>query len=64
MHLTYKILLVLFVVLAGINIYAIDWQQGLMHPDNTKFIFSFAAAVLAIILIFVMNTWSKLRSAK
>lgn len=60
----YTVFLVIFVILAGINLYAIDYSLGLMHTENTKYLFSFGAAVLGIIGVFVLNMWSKLRTEK
>lgn len=48
----------------GLNLYAIDWSLGIMDDENTKFIFSISAAILGILLTFVMNTWSHLRQKK
>ncbi len=64
MHLVYKIFLGVFIILAGINIYAIDYNKGLMHEDNSKFLFSCGAAILGIVGVFILNMWSKLRTAK
>lgn len=60
----YVIFLVIFVILAAVNLYAVDYSLGFMHSDNSKFIFSFAAAVLGIIGVLVLNMWSKLRTEK
>lgn len=59
----YQIFLILFIIFIGINLYAINWKLGIMHEDNTKFVMSISAALLGIILVFVLNTWSRL-SAK
>lgn len=56
----YKIFLVLFVLFIGFNLYSLDWNLGFLHQDNTKFIFSIVASLLGLILVFVLNTWSKL----
>ncbi|UZT99487.1 hypothetical protein ODZ84_07960 [Chryseobacterium fluminis] len=56
----YKVLLVVLIIIVAINIYAIDWQSDVLSEDNQKFVFSIAAGVLGIILLFVMNTWSKI----
>lgn len=60
MKTVYKIFLVLFVVFIAVNLYAIDWGLGFMDEENTKFLFSIAAAVIGLILVFVLNTWSRL----
>ncbi len=60
----YKIFLVLFVLFIGFNLYSLDWNLGFLHQDNTKFIFSIVASLLGLILVFVLNTWSKLPSRK
>ncbi len=56
----YKVLLVVLIIIVAINIYAIDWQSDVLSEDNQKFVFSIAAGILGIILLFVMNTWSKI----
>jgi FtsH-binding integral membrane protein len=60
----YKVFLVLFIVFIAVNLYAFDYQSGFFDEDNTKFIFSISAAVLGLILVFVLNTWSKLAKVK
>ena len=60
----YKIFLVLFVLFIGFNLYSLDWNLGFLHQDNTKFILSIVASLLGLILVFVLNTWSKLPSRK
>ena len=64
MKTVYKVFLVLFVLFIAFNIYAIDYNLGFMHEDNTKYIFSLAAAVLGLIIVFVMDTWSRVGAAK
>ncbi|MDR2238770.1 MAG: hypothetical protein LBE92_21865 [Chryseobacterium sp.] len=56
----YKIFLVIFIVFIAINIYAIDWQTDILSEDNLKFVFSIASAVIGLILLFVLDTWSKI----
>ncbi|SIQ48562.1 hypothetical protein SAMN05880574_11416 [Chryseobacterium sp. RU37D] len=56
----YKVFLVLFVVFIAINLYALDWQSEILSEDNLKFVFSIASAVIGLILLLVMNTWSKI----
>ena len=60
----YKIFLVLFIIFIGVTLYGINWELGFMHEENSKFIFSIAAAVLGIILVLVFSTWSKLSQKK
>ncbi|WP_294333371.1 hypothetical protein [uncultured Chryseobacterium sp.] len=55
----YKIFLVVFIVFIAINVYALDWQSDMLSEDNSKFVFSIASAVIGLMLLFVMNTWSK-----
>lgn len=55
----YKVFLVVFVIIIGINVYAIDFSTDLLSEDNLKFVFSIGAGVIGLILLFVMNTWSK-----
>lgn len=56
----YKVFLVLFIVFIAINLYALDWQSDILSEDNLKFVFSIASATIGLILLFVMNTWSKI----
>ncbi|MDR6158333.1 MULTISPECIES: hypothetical protein [Chryseobacterium] len=56
----YKVFLVVFVVFIAINLYALDWQSDILSEDNLKFVFSVASALIGLILLFVMNTWSKI----
>ncbi|WP_294199084.1 MULTISPECIES: hypothetical protein [Chryseobacterium] len=55
----YKVFLVVFIVFIAINVYALDWQSDMLSEDNSKFVFSIASAVIGLMLLFVMNTWSK-----
>lgn len=64
MKLFYKIFLILFIIFIGINLYAIDWNLGFMDNENTKFIFSIAAGILGILLVFVLHNWSRLSDKK
>ena len=61
MQTIYKVFLIIFILFLGINLYAIQWHLGFMNDENTKYIFSIAAALLGILLVFVLNTWSKLK---
>ncbi|MPS65622.1 MULTISPECIES: hypothetical protein [Chryseobacterium] len=56
----YKVFLIVFVIIIGINVYAIDFNTDLLSEDNLKFVFSIGAGVIGLILLFVMNTWSKI----
>ena len=60
----YKIFLAVFIVFLGVNLYAIDWKLGFFNSENTKFLFSIVAAILGILLTFVLNTWRKLAEKK
>ena len=60
MQTLYKIFLVLFVIFIGFNLYVIDWNLGFMHEENAKFLLSASAGIVGLILVFVLNTWSKL----
>lgn len=64
MQTVYKIFLVLFIIFIGINIYAINWNIGFFHPENTTYLFSAAAGILGTILAFALNMWSKLSTRK
>ncbi|HCN51308.1 MAG TPA: hypothetical protein DIT10_19835 [Chryseobacterium sp.] len=62
----YKVFLVVFIVFIAINLYAINWQLAdiLGDEDNLRFVFSAAAAALGLLLLFVMDTWSKIGAKK
>lgn len=60
----YKFFLVLFLIFVGITLYGMNWDLGLLHEENTKFIVSLAAGIVGLILVFVLSTWSKLPSKK
>lgn len=56
----YKVFLIVFIVIIAINIYAIDWSSDILSEDNLKFVFSIAFGVVGVVLLFVLNTWSKI----
>lgn len=56
----YKIFLTLFIVFIAINLYVIEWNLGFWDEENSKFILSMSAAVLGIIVVFVLHTMSRL----
>ncbi|GGP06185.1 hypothetical protein GCM10010992_25380 [Cloacibacterium rupense] len=60
----YKVFLVLFILFIAINIYAVDWNLGILHQENNKFLFSIVAAIVGLLVTFVMNTWRKLSEKK
>lgn len=60
----YKVFLVVFIIFIAINLYALDWQTDLLSEDNLKFVFSIASAVLGLILLFVLDTWSRIGAKK
>ncbi|RKT01522.1 hypothetical protein [Chryseobacterium defluvii] len=64
MEKTYKVFLVLFIVFIAINLYALDWKSEILSEDNLKFVFSIATAIIGLILLFVLNTWSKIGAKK
>ncbi len=60
----YKIFLIIFLLFIGVNLYAVDWSIGFLDDENSKFLFSISCAIIGIILVLVMNTWSKLKTKK
>ena len=64
MHLFYKIFLVLFVIFIGFNLYAMEWQLGFWPEENAKFILSISAAIVGILVVFVMHTLSRFAAKK
>lgn len=56
----YKIFLVVFIVFIGFNLYAIQWDLGFMNEENSTFVISLSAAIIGLMLVFVLNFWSKL----
>ncbi|HMU07889.1 MAG TPA: hypothetical protein PKC37_08250 [Kaistella sp.] len=64
MQLFYKIFLALFVIFIGFNLYVMEWDLGFWHEENSKFILSISAAILGIIVVFVLHSMSKLSVKK
>lgn len=60
----YKIFLALFVVFIAINLYVMDWDLGFWDEENAKFILSMSAAILGIIVVFVLHNMSRLAVKK
>ena len=60
----YQIFLVVFVIFIGINVYALDWEIGILHQYNTKFVFSIVAGIIGVMLVYVLSTWSKISSKR
>ncbi|PWN70613.1 hypothetical protein C1631_011690 [Chryseobacterium phosphatilyticum] len=61
----YKVFLVVFIVFIAINLYAINWQTEILgDEDNVRFVFSAAAAALGLLVLFVMDTWSRIGAKK
>lgn len=60
MQTIYKVFLVVFLVFIGFNLYVIDWQLGIFDDENAKFLVSAGAGFIGLILVFVMNMWSKI----
>ncbi|CAA7196862.1 MULTISPECIES: hypothetical protein [Chryseobacterium] len=56
----YKVFLILFIVFIAVNLYALDWSSEVLSEDNLKFVFSIASAVIGLILLFVLDTWSRI----
>lgn len=64
MQLFYKIFLALFVIFIGFNLYMMEWYLGFWHEENSKFILSISAAILGIIVIYVLHMLSRLATKK
>ncbi len=60
----YKVFLVLFIIFIAINVYALDWRSDLFDENNIKHVFSLAAGILGLIVVFILNSWSKLAERK
>lgn len=56
----YKVFLVIFLVFIGFNLYAVDWKKAVFSEDNMRYIYSAVAAFFGLILVFVLDTWSRL----
>jgi len=56
----YKILLIVLIAFTGINIYAINWKLGVFNVENDKFWFSISSGIVGIILVFILDFWSRL----
>lgn len=64
MQTIYKVFLILFIIFIAANLYFFQWDLGFWHEENTKFIMSIGAALVGILLVYVLNTWSKLSAKK
>ena len=64
MQLFYKIFLALFVIFIGINLYVIEWPLGFLAEENSTFVLSMSAAIVGIIVVFILHTLSTLSSKK
>ncbi|MGA9212659.1 hypothetical protein [Kaistella sp.] len=64
MQLFYKIFLALFIVFIGINLYVIEWNLGFLAEENSTFVLSMSAAIVGIIVVFIMHTMSRLALKK
>lgn len=64
MQLFYKIFLAIFIIFVGFNLYVMEWDLGIWHEENAKYILSMAAGILGIIIIFVLHYMSKLAAKK
>ena len=60
MQLFYKIFLILFVIFITINLYVIEWNLGFLAEENSVFLLSLSAAVVGIIVVFILHTMSRL----
>ena len=62
----YKVFLVVFIVIIAINTYALSTNinSGLTSEDNIKFLISIACGLFGIGLLFILNTWSKIKVKK
>ena len=60
MQLFYKIFLILFVIFIAINLYVIEWNLGFLAEENSVFLLSLSAAVVGIIVVFILHTMSRL----
>ena len=64
MQLFYKIFLALFIIFIAINLYVMEWDLGFWDEENAKFIFSMSAAVVGIIVVFILHNMSRLANIK
>ncbi len=64
MQLVYKIFLGIFSLCIGASLYAFNWELGFMNEENATMVFSLSAGIIGIILVFILNTWSKLALKK
>ncbi len=64
MQLFYKIFLALFVIFIGINLYVIEWPLGFLAEENSIFVLSMSAAIVGIIVVFILHTLSTLSAKK
>ena len=60
----YKIFLALFIVFIAINLYVIEWDLGFWDEENSTFVLSMSAAIVGIIVVFILHTLSTLSAKK
>lgn len=46
------------------NLYVMDWDLGFWDEENAKFILSMSAAVVGIIVVFILHNMSRLAGIK
>lgn len=60
----YKVFLGLFIIFIAANLYVFDWSLPFFDEENSTFVLSMAAGLLGIFVVVVLNTWSKLSTAR
>lgn len=64
MKIFYKIFIVLFILFIGASLYAIDYEIGFFHEENTSLVLSLSAGIVGLLLVFVLNAWSSIGKKK
>ena len=44
----YKVFFSTFIVFIAVNLYAVDWQLGILHQENNKFFVLYCSAILGV----------------
>ena len=61
MNVFHKIFLIFFVVLVGVNLYAINWRLGFFHEENSSLMISLSASVIGVLAVYALHLLSLFR---
>lgn len=61
MSIIYKVFLGIFSLILVAALYFLDWTRLMDNPENEKLFFSIAAAIIGILIVFILNTLSRIK---